>query len=478
VLRAPLRPVHRVASVATVTLSILGMGVLGTSAAVADDLPADVVPPVAAAPGVEDAAPAGAASPAAGTVEVEVEAEVEPTVAPAPASLVDEAQGAGAAPDLPAAEDDVVGIAAATEPGTAAISGTTGIGDLQTVVTGGWPESTTFAYRWTRDGKAVEGATGETYVLVSADAGRVVEVVVTGTGPAADDEPTTVTSQRGVAAGTPPVFTSQPGTELVAVAGQPFSFTWEATGDPVPDIAIVASPGTPAVRLPEDADVTRGPGSLTVSGTSTLAASYSFAVTPLSAVAPGALLDVRLEVAPAQTVGLSALVGVYDAAAGSASVWRGDVDQARYVAGDEQVETLVVTEGSALAVTTYEQDAFENVTRAGSPAELPLVSSSVAADRVGTTGRESIIASSVTFTGTGPRTITVARGGLTITIPVEVRSAAAVPGTVTAGTPSGAEAQLAHTGGDLTGGLLTLAAGLLAAGTALTVTRLRRRVQH
>jgi hypothetical protein len=46
---------------------------------------------------------------------------------------------------------------------------------------GSWPGSPTFAFAWTRDGVAINGATGRDYTIVPADAGRVLTVRVTAT---------------------------------------------------------------------------------------------------------------------------------------------------------------------------------------------------------------------------------------------------------------------------------------------------------
>jgi hypothetical protein len=129
-----------------------------------------------------DGTAAAETTPTDGTAATETPAS---GAAPAQAAAQDDTPAAPSALETETGTDDLVGIAAATEPGTVTISGATEIGDVQTVVTEGWPDGTTYTYQWTRDGEAVAGATGETYVLVRADAGRVVEVVVTGTGPAA-----------------------------------------------------------------------------------------------------------------------------------------------------------------------------------------------------------------------------------------------------------------------------------------------------
>ena len=414
------------------------------------------------APSAVDPAPVGAEPTESAPTEVPLIDDPS-----APVADPDEPSAAPTAPGPGSSPEDVASITAATEPGTVTISGTTEFGDLQTAVTDEWPEGTTFTYQWTRDGSALEGATAETYVLVRADIGRVVEVAVTGTGPGAEDEPTTVVSARRVAAGVVPTFSVQPGTDLTVVAGEPYSFTWEAAGDPVPNIEIVAHPSTLVATLPAGATVTQDPGSLTISGTSTLAGSYSFGVTPLNMVGIGELLVVDLEVAPAEAAGILVAGGTTSETEGTSG--------AGLIASSIDGTALPVSldDGDSLFVSASLVDAFGNIVPAGLDETL-----------VATDGQDDDIVVSatgypgVTFHGPGPRVLTVSLGGFTVSIPVEVESTAV---TVPAGAdaaPVSSASSLAYTGSEPTDGLLALAAGLLAAGAALTVVRLRRRVQR
>lgn len=55
------------------------------------------------------------------------------------------------------------------------IQGTTVVGNTLTCTPGAWTGSpTSYAYSWRRDGSAVAGATGNSYALVAADAGRTI----------------------------------------------------------------------------------------------------------------------------------------------------------------------------------------------------------------------------------------------------------------------------------------------------------------
>ncbi|WP_137292451.1 M1 family metallopeptidase [Nocardioides dongxiaopingii] len=75
---------------------------------------------------------------------------------------------------------------------TPTVTGTARVGVPLTAVAGTWDDGVTLAYRWTRDGAPITGATAATYTAVAADAGRRLGVVVTGTKPGF--APTEVTS--------------------------------------------------------------------------------------------------------------------------------------------------------------------------------------------------------------------------------------------------------------------------------------------
>ena len=62
-----------------------------------------------------------------------------------------------------------------------AISGSNVVGNTLTASTGTWSGSPTFTYQWTRGGANISGATGTTYLTVSADIGTMINVVVTAT---------------------------------------------------------------------------------------------------------------------------------------------------------------------------------------------------------------------------------------------------------------------------------------------------------
>ena len=61
------------------------------------------------------------------------------------------------------------------------IAGTRRAGSVLTAKAGSWGGGVHLAYRWTRDGKAIDGATRATYTAKQRDAGHEVAVVVTAT---------------------------------------------------------------------------------------------------------------------------------------------------------------------------------------------------------------------------------------------------------------------------------------------------------
>ncbi|MFF2372595.1 beta strand repeat-containing protein [Agromyces sp. NPDC058110] len=125
--------------------------------------------------------------------------------------------------------------------GTPSITGTTVTGATLTAVPGTWPTGATFTYQWTASGANIAGATGKTFVLTSAQQGRLVAVVVTGTLPGY--EPATGRSAGigpsqadGYAAATPTVSgTPAVASTLTAVtgtwtSGTVLSYQWYASG--------------------------------------------------------------------------------------------------------------------------------------------------------------------------------------------------------------------------------------------------------
>lgn len=63
---------------------------------------------------------------------------------------------------------------------TPKVTGTRKVGSVLTAVPGAWTEGTAFAFQWYRSGKAIKGATEDTYTQVGADAGKRITVKVKG----------------------------------------------------------------------------------------------------------------------------------------------------------------------------------------------------------------------------------------------------------------------------------------------------------
>jgi len=105
------------------------------------------------------------------------------------------------------AQSNTVGPIAQAEPQNTSIptiSGTTTEGETLTAGNGSWTNSpSSFTYQWTRDNVDIGGATSGTYLLVSADVGTQIRVVVTasnasGAGPPATSNPTAAIAAGGL----------------------------------------------------------------------------------------------------------------------------------------------------------------------------------------------------------------------------------------------------------------------------------------
>ena len=121
------------------------------------------------------------------------------------------------------------------------ISGTTTVGSTLTTTNGTWSGSPTPTYtrQWQRCATTcadIAGATGTTYVLVAADAGQKLQVVVTATNSAGSASATS--AQTATISGSPPVNTAAPvisGTTTVGSTLTTTNGTW--SGSPAPTYA-------------------------------------------------------------------------------------------------------------------------------------------------------------------------------------------------------------------------------------------------
>ena len=89
--------------------------------------------------------------------------------------------------------------------GAPTVSGTARVGETLTASTTGISDSdgltgATFTYQWLADDAAISGATGSTYTLVAADAGKAVKVQVSFTDDADNDETLTSAATSAVEA--------------------------------------------------------------------------------------------------------------------------------------------------------------------------------------------------------------------------------------------------------------------------------------
>jgi surface antigen len=132
-------------------------------------------------------------------------------------------------------------------PGTPSVSGSARVDEPLTASPGVWsPTPTTFSYQWSVAGTPVAGATSTTFVPRPADAGRAVNVSVTGvrTGyvPAASTSPAVTISAGELRSTAPPAVTGTPavGARLAADpgtwsgSGLSYDYQWLVAGTPVP----------------------------------------------------------------------------------------------------------------------------------------------------------------------------------------------------------------------------------------------------
>ena len=106
--------------------------------------------------------------------------------------------------------------------GLPTITGTAEVGDTLTAVTTGIEDadgldSAAFSYQWLADNADIAGATGSSYTLIAADAGKAIKVQVSFTDDAGNDEELNSAATAAVAAAPPPPNT--PATGLPTITG-------------------------------------------------------------------------------------------------------------------------------------------------------------------------------------------------------------------------------------------------------------------
>lgn len=149
-------------------------------------------------------------------------------------------------------------VPAALTAGTPDVTGTPAVGQTVTCTEGSWGGSPAFTYTWLRDGTAIGGATGRTYVVDAADATHRLACRVTGTAGGANLEATSATAAVPAVAPVPTTSPAIGGTaeigETLTCAGASFSgipapsttIQWLRDGAPIagstgPSYAIVAA---------------------------------------------------------------------------------------------------------------------------------------------------------------------------------------------------------------------------------------------
>lgn len=232
---------------------------------------------------------------------------------------------------------------------TPTVSGTARVGSTLSSVRGTWsPTGVAFGYQWKRAGTSIAGATSSTYVPVSADVGKTITLVVTGTkaGYATVTKTSAATSAvvaatlAFVAVGTPTITgTAKVGSRLAATSGTwtpspTFSYQWKRAG--------VAIPGATATAYSlVSADAGKAI-TVTVTGTKSGYSTASKTSAPTAAVVPGNLSSSVPTVSGSASVGstLTAVEGSWGPAPVTFTyVWRRD---GAPIAGGT-VRTYVVT---------------------------------------------------------------------------------------------------------------------------------------
>ncbi len=173
------------------------------------------------------------------------------------------------------------------------ISGAATVGSTLTANAGTWgPAPVTLAYQWNAGGAAIAGATGATYALTSAEAGKTITVTVTGTktGYATLSKTSAATAAVGGATltpGTPAITgTAKVGSTLTANPGTwgpapvSLSYQWLRDGSPIQG-------ATASTYSTTQADAGKAV-SVRVTGTK---AGYTSATATSAAVTVGALGD-------------------------------------------------------------------------------------------------------------------------------------------------------------------------------------------
>ena len=488
-------------TVATAVLVAVGSTALGlgTTAAVADTAPTASSAAVSTSsdtPATDDAvsdAPS-AATPAteapsadgtlAGSNAAPSESATPTDAAPTEARPVDATPGdaptsAAQPAAAPSAEATSVVPAAATPAGTATVSGTVMRWHTLTADTSGWPADTSFTYQWQTafaggDPIDLPGATQSTTTIspVLGDLDQL-RVVVTGTAPG--QEPTAVTSAlTGPVAENPDMRWGYLGVRTgEAPSGVQFSAQLNAfDGDGLQYFVSGGPEGGPDASVLPAGLTFAADG--TLSGTPTTTGVIEFWVHTSTGTHPNGTEVSRyvLTVQPGAVTDMSVVIRGAGTAT-TAPTWLATSDGTVTHSDSPEVQTGDVTapirvrQDGSLELDALGFDQQDNV----APLEDLTWSSSEPGDTFTPTG--AVDAVTLRFVHASPHVITARSGSVSVrfTVQVDPVPAAATSVSTTPRTPAG---QLAFTGADPSSPL-AWALGLMAAGAALVVARVRRR---
>lgn len=498
-----------------------GLGIMTATAANAETL--DTTQPISAvetpAPAAGNETPTPTDPPADTTPEAPAPAEETPA-APAPEATEPAAPEttAPAATEAPKpTETPKPDVTAKAADATVAIEGTAKVGTRLVAVVTGFDDEAGYKYSWTdQDGNVLSKAAS--YVVDPTDVRKTITVAVTGTLPGAT-ETSTVTSAATAAVSQTPAFLGADGQptkagatqdsplELSTVAGDAFSHTFRAQGFPEPKYSLTwfseedadyaedfpEDESSPEEQLPFDMSFDASTGEL--SGTSTFAMDYQFAVTATSAT-ESVTQYVSMTVEAAAPLG----VQVYTI---DRSQLEAEKQRSWVIAPDGSVYTVdaestddsfsvvftdggrpTVKQGGTLVVQGGLVDRYGNDILADEDETvLPTVTSDIASDVIAPDpelGDFGIVG--VTFPHASVHNLSVAFGSFSTSFAVDVQPTAvagiADPTPVAPAAapvaPVNTGGQLAYTGSDTTDAL-PWALGLLVAGAGLIGARFARR---